>query len=539
MLAFLVSNCLGLLFLLLNDYQGANTHRQLLESPTQPPSVYRFDNPLQAYRILTYLDTYQSPRNNTFLEQISYIEPYRSFHLGLTVDNLYCYKHRLYFVHDPEIIFGQPKIFTDYNSSSLLRKSVVPEIGIDVQTNIHLDMDFNSKFGHNFDINMDVSHFFSGGLYTARKIGKQFSCLTQASNQIPGNRIIQNKEFFARALFEYRESLGSKPLCKEDLKYFPKIWSLKDKDQCSSFFEEINKDEYQQLKQEKGSIYSKIPEGKEDVIPLGDKEEETIRSALKNGEYCGYLMHRFLVQKDLPASLLLNHSEFRIRVYLLIASTNPLIAYYHDGFIISNPQNNKQGTQAHSTKTMEELQTYLLENKITKNRNWINTYLRFELKKVLVHLVRMIQAPLVKISTLYELQSVDFMLDDKLNLWFLEADAFPELEGTTGREKQFFTDMLKDHFEIVTGLLRSRTKRIIQYINRITKEKKIWEENEEIFFDNFLQIKEEFQEVIKNSFESEFEPRSLNGFSKIVDETVNGTARYNGLLQEGCIENLN
>ena len=54
----------------------------------------------------------------------------------------------------------------------------------------------------------------------------------------------------------------------------------------------------------------------------------------KSGKLCGQLDQKILIQTYIINPLLLNlHNKFDFRVYMLIASTNPLIAYFHDGFV--------------------------------------------------------------------------------------------------------------------------------------------------------------------------------------------------------------
>mmetsp|Transcript_10799 Transcript_10799/g.9344 ORF Transcript_10799/g.9344 Transcript_10799/m.9344 type:complete len:99 (+) Transcript_10799:859-1155(+) len=53
----------------------------------------------------------------------------------------------------------------------------------------------------------------------------------------------------------------------------------------------------------------------------------------KKGSLCGIEEKNYIAQKYISNPLLLDWgNKFDFRIYLLIASVNPLIAYYHDGF---------------------------------------------------------------------------------------------------------------------------------------------------------------------------------------------------------------
>jgi len=128
------------------------------------------------------------------------------------------------------------------------------------------------------------------------------------------------------------------------------------------------------------------------------------------------------------------------------------------------------------------------------------------------------------------------MLDEDLNLWFLECNSGPVLTGSSEEKEKFMITMIKDHFEIVKGLLRSRSKRIIIYVNNVVKEMKALKKKKGKYeFVNLEKKQEEFKEVIRNRFEPEFEPLANNTWYKIIDENLNGTQRYMGLIEEKCI----
>jgi len=126
--------------------------------------------------------------------------------------------------------------------------------------------------------------------------------------------------------------------------------------------------------------------------------------------------------------------------------------------------------------------------------------------------------------------------DENLNLWFLECNTSPVLKGTSVEKEKFLVKMLKDHYEIIFGLLRSRMKRLIRFINSITGQIRAANQNfDSIMEKNVDNLRRQFKIITKNRFEPEFMPGPENGFYKIIDENLNGTARYAGLIAEDCV----
>ncbi len=70
------------------------------------------------------------------------------------------------------------------------------------------------------------------------------------------------------------------------------------------------------------------------VFLFDESKEQEIRSKYQNGSLCGNVEDSLLAQKYIGNPLLLDrHNKFDFRMYMLIASVDPLIIYYHDGFL--------------------------------------------------------------------------------------------------------------------------------------------------------------------------------------------------------------
>jgi len=441
--------------------------------------------------------------------------------------------------------------------------------------NVSVSQPPSKRNNFTFNISMRANGFFINDMaHNFQQIGKSYACLTQNYNHIPGHGNINRKDKAAEALIGYNQLYAERPQCFNSSKFFPATWILNFEDQCKEFFNHFNSPAYQQLKEEKVIVYirklgigSHMAKG---VQPVDDDEEGEIRKIWRNGELCGKIQKNYIIQNFVDKPLLVEGHKFDFRIYLLVASTNPVIAFYHDGFLrvsvhkydinskdksvlLTNTELSKgafkqaaNGTLINGMNETElrnfqmwnfnRLHNYLMETGKVSDPQWIDNYLRPEFKKAMIHLIRMSQSTFVKISSVYELFGVDFMLDEEMNLWFLECNSSPVMTGTSEEKEKFMIQMLKDHFEIVIGLLRSRTIRIINYVNEVTVALKSFRnENGKFELRELNQKKEHFKFIIQNKFEPEYEPSPLNSWSRIVDENFNGTARYMNLIEEKCL----
>lgn len=537
-------------------------------SISAPKDLYAFENTQLAKFVLHQLDV------NSILPKIAgsnYSKPF----MGIKHDQEYCKKARAYFAEYPHEIFENFNGIMDFPPSHPMRSTVLPLIGNDIQK--HISVYQVNAIKHNFTYNLTskVNGFFINDMvHYYHQIGKSFACNLQTYNHIPGHGTLNRKDKAAESLVNYSRLYEDRPQCFNSSKFFPKTWVLYIEDQCRDFFEHINSQAYEDLKKERTIVYIRkqgsgahMAKG---VQPVDDEEEQSIRDIWSNGEGCGTVKTNYIVQDFVHNPLLLLGHKFDFRIYMMVASSNPVIAFYHDGFLrvsvhkydinskdksvlLTNTElmkkSFKQAAEGELVNGMNEtelrrfqmwnfdaLHQYLIETGKVKDPNWLDNYLRPEFKKAMIHLIRMAQGSFVKMSPLYEVFGADFMLDDNLNLWFLECNSSPVMQGSSEEKEKFMTTMLKDHFEVIIGLLRSRAKRVINYVNKVVREieaSKIRGGRYEL--KGLAKKQTEFKELSMNKFEPEFLPSPNNTWSMIIDENEVGAARYMNFIPEQCL----
>ena len=132
-------------------------------------------------------------------------------------------------------------------------------------------------------------------------------------------------------------------------------------------------------------------------------------------------------------------------------------------------------------------------------------------------------------SGIYEMFGLDFILDQDLNLWFIECNASPQLIGTNKEKTAFLTKMLHDIFEIEFQYIRSRMKRVQKFMAEFQAA---------LMGDDDLDLedyKQKFQKINRNYLEPEFPISPDSSFTLIMDLNLKGADAYFGHLDQECI----
>ena len=112
---------------------------------------------------------------------------------------------------------------------------------------------------------------------------------------------------------------------------------LIDETECNSFFAFINSDEYKKIKEKESMPFiTKVSYGSHrghGLEILDEPHEYRLRRKYDNGAICNQAKDNILAQRYISRPLLIDQHKFDFRIYMLIASTDPLIVYYHDGFL--------------------------------------------------------------------------------------------------------------------------------------------------------------------------------------------------------------
>ena len=138
-----------------------------------------------------------------------------------------------------------------------------------------------------------------------------------------------------------------------------------------------------------------------------------------------------------------------------------------------------------------------------------------------------------KHPSVYEMFGLDFILDENLQLWFLEANGSPQLIGTSDKKQKLMQETLVDLFEIQYAYLRSRLKRIFAVVSKYTA---AVNSGRQFDLDDF---RAEYAKANKNFLDGDYTIRANSSWHKILDENLPGEKAYMGNIDNECLIDLN
>jgi len=492
-----------------------------------------------------------------------------NFHLIHDAD--YCDRVDMFNLENPENMFQEKNFFTDIVKIHP-RTVVIDKIG-KVPMKQYFNVFGTGKYspyteGKKHHLPLTINNFFVYyfGFHYRHEIGKDFNCATQMYNRIPGHEPMVRKDLSTDNFKSYVKSFGEKTQCVPE-GIFPQAYRLYNAEECSAFFDIINSEGYKNSLAAEPLQYlvkvGKDSHRSDGVFLLDGNKTKAINEAFNFGKECGYKSESLIAQAYIANPLLLDmNNKFDFRVYMLIASTDPLIVYYHDGFLrvalssydkfsrergthLTNThlaQNKFNEAKAgktvngmNETELMEyhlwnftQLENYLLKNGKTHDKKWLENELRPQFKKAFVHVVKMAQDSLWKGSNVYQLFGLDFMLDENLKLWFIEGNPNPQLGQNTQKAANIINVMFKDLFEVQYAYYKSRMQRLKKVIESVQKE---YTENGHV---DYREWSSKYSHAMKNRLEKEYAIGKKNTWSIVMDENLPGASAYFGSVPEGC-----
>ncbi|CAG9333256.1 unnamed protein product [Blepharisma stoltei] len=365
-------------------------------------------------------------------------------------------------------------VYCDYSKSMFVHK-VVEEKSRTVLTNHWAGI---KDAPEKDDLRPDITMFFqlTSSWHRNFKIGSQFLCPGQLYNHIPGNAYLNFKDLTALTMREYGKYYEGREKCFNPWEVMPHTLVLFEKEQCEEFVESLKKDKNpDKIKWiYKKSRYSHNGSGLQVVDAQIAKE---LLELYSKPQGCENKNDKYLAQKYIPNPFLINGKKFDFRAYMFIASTDPLMILYHDGFLrvsmadydedSSNPAvyltnthitedylKSKNMTQDDYNQFMEDQGwdfdhfNRFMVNSGHVDKNWMNDYVKKYIKWAMFHIVRMNLDHLLRHPGVFEIYGLDFLLDEDFKLWFIELNLTPSIAATSKEKEKINKKFVSDQIDL-------------------------------------------------------------------------------------------
>jgi len=228
-----------------------------------------------------------------------------------------------------------------------------------------------------------------------------------------------------------RTSYASENGCDyRSLKIQPASWNFMEIDDCKDFMARIKAGEFLDFM---WAVKSQGSHGK------GVKVVKGASSIVADYGSCKQ-RHHILVQQYIEKPALVKGHKFDLRTYLLVSSTDPLIAFYHDGFVrraSHKYSSDPNDVLSHVTNSVGQQKkdhfynfTWLAaalyeQDPVNFPMDYMDTLFRPRVKRVLNFLVQ--AAKIEPIKGRFHLFAMDWVIDGEGSVWLLEGNLNPRI----------------------------------------------------------------------------------------------------------------
>lgn len=497
-------------------------------------------------------------------------------HMGLFNDRNYCDAHDLFVLQSPEFVMKKMYFLSDYHQLSIPRMSALSKLGKDTNPQVSKNMKPINFFQRLYaiDIRTSIFYFKLATFHHYHELGRHFGCWGQSYNHIPGHGHLIRKDFLVTSANSYikKYSTVNESQCFSEGTYFPVSFRLYDEEECKAYFQFIKTEAHKkETKISEVQFVLKVGFGVHrgaGVYLVDTPTENKLIANYSDGALCGKIHDNLVTQKYIYDVKVIDEKEnlggykFDFRIYMMVVSVDPLIIYYHDGFLrvslfrynlknldirshLTNTElakeifkqvddgNTHEGMNSvqlrdFQMRTFEAFEEYLIKTNKTKYTGFLKNTLKPEIKRAYLHLGKMFEDKVQKNSKYFEIFGVDFVMGSDDKIYIVEVNPSPMMVGTSPKKTELMKSVNKGIVQISLAYLRSRFKRTHEYLKKNMVEIMAKE--------NLAKHKAEFKRLNRNYLEPEFEGMMKDvSWEMVFDQTKCDMKKYGeGLITPHC-----
>ena len=437
---------------------------------------------------------------------------------------------------DTQYLFNS-YLFMDYSNRNVLKKELSSHFDF-LNTSIHKNKALTQKDVtklKNMEWNPRIKLFFSSANFNYQnEIGSTSTCMMQMSSHVPGTGYLTRDDLLADGLFDYKQRKRDYP-CFRVNTFYPKTYRLYDKDECEKFFSFIKTKNFKKkMRRENLFVWKNVESQSEHIIDF--IEIMKLNRIYKRGADCGKLDKKNIIQTYINNQLMYkNGRKFKLRVFLNIVSTDPLVILFHKGYVLLDRYNNTVSFYK-AMMDHENFMAYMTENGVIDQYEF--DQVMNKIKKTAARLNFIAKDKYLKDSRFFQIIALDFVVDQELNPYLVDVKGSPEFTSKN-------LDYVRRSLELQMDIVNRRASKVINFVSRIKHDIFALINSEQApmqYLEDFIQylhanfdfkkIRREFASINRNDLDGLLKNKD---FDVLYDGTKEGFKAYKGLISKYCL----
>ena len=354
-------------------------------------------------------------------------------------------------------------------------------------------------------------------------------------NHLPGRAHLSRDDLMDSQLKNKKRYSKLFSCFKNPKTFYANTLRLFNRKECKAFFKLSNKKRFRKM-MKRETLYTVKNLDTDREISLDFEELQKLNTKYNSGKLCGKLEAKLFMREYIWNQLhYKNGHKFRLRTFLVVASTQPLLVLFNPGFVVLDRFRNSLPFPSRFLG-LEDFRAFLNKDRGITRSQFDSIYR--EIKSILALLNFIVYKKFLQDPRFFQVFTVDFIVDDKLNPWLVNVQGSPDYKH---QNLQFVNNLIK----LINQINLERSSRILA---RVSKVKHVINQR---IFDRSLEVKywSKFVPEIKKIIKGEL--RNLNNlkrnkipssealkdldFEVIFDGTKKARAAFKGFIPDHCL----
>lgn len=358
------------------------------------------------------------------------------------------------------------------------------------------------------------------------------------TNHLPGRAYLTRDDLLDSELKDFKKNQELFDCFLSPQSFYSNTLRLFNKNECQTFFETSKKKKFLKMMRTK-TLYTIKNMNSEKEYSLDYMELQRLNTKFQGGNLCGKIEDKLILREYIWNQLKYkNGHKFKIRSFMIVTSTDPMMVVFSPGYAILDRFNNTISFSEASI-TLESLFEFIKEDQKISSKQVNDIMNKIKQISTLLHII--FKSKYYRDSRFYQVFAIDFIIDNKLQPWLIDIKGAPDYMD---KNQEFIHNLMKLMNEINQERSNKMMKKIISFkyeINSMIFENKL----ETKYWSKFIPF---MREKISTSF-VDFNNNSSNilpstkrvndlGFEVLHVEKKTSESFNKNIVPEYCINHI-